>query len=106
MPGPSDHEMHRTKVFIRKCEKLGEFLESRVFRAVCKKADVCIIWKRQENVLIATVLKVSEYHRWFFVHCLLPPHTYELCESRRCIIFTQQALKTLESPNSLGWKGP
>lgn len=40
MPGPSHHEMHRTKVFIRKCEKLGEFLESRVFRAVCKKDDI------------------------------------------------------------------
>lgn len=40
MPGPNEHEMHPTKVFVRQCEKLGKFLESWIFRAVCKKADI------------------------------------------------------------------
>lgn len=40
MSSPREHEMHLTKVFTGKCEKLGKFLEGCVFQAAWKKADV------------------------------------------------------------------
>lgn len=46
MSGPNEHEMHPRKIFIRQCEKLVKFLESWIFRALQKKADILHnLWK-------------------------------------------------------------
>lgn len=65
MSGPNEHEMHPRKIFIRQCEKLVKFLESWIFRALQKKADILHnLWK--DKVLIRTVWQVSECHAWVF----------------------------------------
>lgn len=40
MTDPKENVMHPAKVFISLWEKLGKFLESWMFRAVCKTADI------------------------------------------------------------------
>lgn len=87
MPGPNEHEMHPTKVFIRQCEKLGKFLESWKFRAVCKKADILRNLEKAGTCPRQNSL-ASEGMSWMGLCYRCSLTELEFCGNRRVTILT------------------